>query len=601
MPNPACFSFIRIVMLGFSVWAFACPAPGGPASMNGPRDGYVIPKAIYVEAIRTSRYVVVRDGTRLAIDIYRPLADGKAVEKPFPVILTSSLIAARDRRTTFGSLAPFLMEVLKRGYVIASLETRGHGASFGRMSPARIETAEDYWDLYDVVEWLAAQPWSDGKIGMAGCSNGGLTQFRAASVMPPHLKAIAPTSPPVDWATMGCINGVTTTPFAEWRESGIESDPVDEDRDGSLREAAIMEHRIGGKARVTRPFRDAPVTLPDVHVLPSQWWNFLPNFALSKMPVFQYGGWRDIFPEQSLALYRSLARQGVPQRLIMGPWYHCEWYQSNLTDAVAESLRWYDYWLKGIQNGVMNDPPIRYYVINAPAGYEWRTATQWPLPNVKPNTYFLGGHRALIVLMPKVSESKDSYVVNYTETTSSFRTRWPMGGTSASQENPGLLPISTSTLDASSLIYTSEPLERDSELTGFPVVTLWVSSTEKDQDFFVYLEEVDSSGNSTLLTEGAIRASNRATRQPPFDNEGLPWHPGYQADQVPLQPGVPTKLEWALFPFSNYVKKGHRLQIAINSFDKGAWDSPEISPAPTVSIYHDAMHPSSISLPFVSQ
>lgn len=581
-------AIFSLALLGVSTWASA-----GVAS----HDGYVMPRATYAETVKVSQYVTVRDGTRLAIDIYRPAIAGKAVDKPHPVILQASLFGARDA-TVLGPLEPFLMEVLKRGYVIASLETRGHGASFGKASPFRIESAEDYWDLYDVIEWLAAQPWSDGNIGMAGCSNQGMTQYRAASSMPPHLKAIAPTSAPIDWAMMGSINGVTTYMFSEWREAGA-AVAVDGDHGGVLRDAALLEHSTGGKACVTRPFRDTPIALSGVHVLPTQWWSFLANFGQSKLPVLQYSGWRDIFPEHALTLYQNLKRQGVPQRLIMGPWYHCHWYESGLTDAAAESLRWYDYWLKGIQNGVMDAPAISYYIVNAPAGHEWKTAGAWPLPNRQPQTYFLEGRGALRLRKPTAFESKESYLVSYTQTTTDLATRWNTQRIPAGAHNPGLLPISTSGLDAASTLYTSEPLERDVELTGFPTVTLWVSSTAQDQDFFVYLEEVATDGQSTLLTEGSIRASNRALRAPPFDNDDLPWHPGYKADQQPLRPSQPARLTWALFPFSNYIKKGHRLRIAINSFDKDAWDSPEISPAPTVSIYHDREHPSSITLPFI--
>src|SRR5882672_7736373 len=186
MEVSACFK--RTIIVGLCVWATANLASSDAISFE-PRSGYVVPRASYSDAIRTSQYVSVRDGTKLAIDVYRPRENGRAVEKRLPVILVASLFGAREQGA-FGSLEPYLLEVLKRGYVIASLETRGHGASFGTMSPARIEAPEDYSDLYDVIEWLAAQPWSDGNIGMAGYSNQGLTQFRAAASMPPHLRAI---------------------------------------------------------------------------------------------------------------------------------------------------------------------------------------------------------------------------------------------------------------------------------------------------------------------------------------------------------------------------------------------------------------------------
>jgi putative CocE/NonD family hydrolase len=166
--------------------------------------------------------------------------------------------------------------------------------------------------------------------------------------------------------------------------------------------------------------------------------------------------------------------------------------------------------------------------------------------------------------------------------------------------NPGRIPIKTALLDSKSLTYTTAPLPSDAELTGFPKLNLFVSSTANDQDFFVYLEEVDDHGVSTLMTEGVLRASNRATRTPPFANGGIPWHPSLKDDQANLSPGVPAQLSFALSPMSNYVRKGHRLRITFNNFDRNAnWDTPELTPPPTVTIYHDAHHPSSITLPFI--
>jgi len=169
--------------------------------------------------------------------------------------------------------------------------------------------------------------------------------------------------------------------------------------------------------------------------------------------------------------------------------------------------------------------------------------------------------------------------------------------------NPGLIPIKTAALDSKSLTYTTAPLRHDAELTGYPRLNLFVSSsTAKDLDFFAYLEEVDEQGVSTLMTEGIIRASNRATRTPPFSNNSLPWHPSLKEDQAELTPGVPVELDFSLYPMSYYVRKGHRIRITINNFDRGGdWDTSVISPAPTASIYHDAQHSSSITLPFISR
>jgi len=113
------------------------------------------------------------------------------------------------------------------------------------------------------------------------------------------------------------------------------------------------------------------------------------------------------------------------------------------------------------------------------------------------------------------------------------------------------------------------------------------------------LEEIDEKGRSTLISEGAIRASDRATRDAPFDNQGLPWHPTFTADQAELSPGVPVKIDLALYPLSNYLRKGHRIRVSINNFDKGQWDTPESLSRPTASVFHDSEHPSSLTLPFI--
>lgn len=581
----------------------------------------------YSGSIRTSQYVTVRDGTRLAIDIYRPEAGGQPVDKKLPVILVATPYHRSSENN--GEILTFLAsegnhrnvfrEVLQHGYVIASLDIRGRGASFGTVYAGGMESEANRWDLYDVVEWLASQSWSDGNIGMGGCSYVGKTQFLAASAAPPHLKAIAPTGAPFDAYGLARVNGVTRNLLTKLDQSMQQLDvtypapPVDEDPGGALRRAAIAEHRISWDAglagftpeRAARPFRDSPWSLPEYAHPLSDEWNYLPNYKLSKIPVLQYTGWRDLTLDAVSNWYEGLLGQGAAQKLIIGPWYHCEWDQSDLTDTVAEYIHWYDYWLKGAKNGVLDGPNIRYYVVGAPRGQEWQSAQQWPLPNEQSKTYFLASRSAtspdtnLLAEKPASSGGKDDYVVDYTSSAADLATRFFWGIPKTT--NPGLVPLKTAALDAKSLTYTTPPLPRDSELTGFPKISLFVASTAKDQDFFVYLEDVDEHAVSTLMTEGILRASNRATRNPPFANGGIPWHPSFRSDQVDLVPGVPVKLDFALSPMSNYIRKGHRLRVAINNFDRqGNWDTPEITPAPTVSIYHDSQHPSSITLPFLS-
>jgi putative CocE/NonD family hydrolase len=387
---------------------------------------------------------------------------------------------------------------------------------------------------------------------------------------------------------------------------------VDEDRDGTLRKAAIAEHQAAWDSgfagfmaeRAARPFRDSSWSRPEFGRSVAEEWNYLSNYRLSKIPVFQYTGWRDLTLDHTFNWYEALKGAGVEQKFIIGPWYHCEWDQSDLTDAVAEYLQWYDYWLKGISNGAREGPRIRYYTVGAPPGREWQSANQWPLPNETSIIYFLAapvsGGASLQTREPGSTSGKEDYLVDYTPSTAALPTRFFWG--IPNFENPGLIPIKMAELDARSLTYTTAPLAQDSEITGFPRLTLFASSTATNQDFFVYLEEVDERGVSTLMTEGILRASNRAVREPPFDDGGIPWHPNLRNDQVDLAPNVPVKLEVALYPLSNFVRRGHRLRLTINNFDSASgWDTPDIRPPPTVTVYHDAQHPSSITLPFIAR
>jgi uncharacterized protein len=615
--------------LGFLAAALFLVARSAPADVA--RDP-AAPLPSHPAHTRSSLYIAVRDGTRLAIDIYRPSAAAAARDEALPVILMATpyhrvqLGAGNEIRSLESSITEgaMLAGLLKHGYIIAVLDIRGRGASFGTVYGGIPQGDQDRSDLFDVIEWLAAQPWSDGHIGMAGCSYNALTQFLAAEAMPPHLRAIAPCGMGLDLYSGARANGITQISFYKgWDELMYELDitnpapSTDGDEGGALLQAAIAEHRISWdkglagmtSARLARPYRDTPPSRPEYDYGGAAHWNFFKSFGISKIPMLEYTGWRDLLPEQVLAWHRSLARLGVPQELIIGPWYHCAWYANDPTDVFAEHLRWYDYWLKGIKNGVTNTPRVRYYLQGAPRGHEWQSAQQWPLPGERPRTYFFRrgmpgpgpsrGGGVLVMTAPPRDEIKDDYIVDYTISTAEMATRWHPPSNTGADSHAGLNPIPTDRIDAKSLTYTTAPLAKSMQLTGFPSVALWVSSTAKDQDFFVYLEEIDEKGRSTLMSEGAIRASDRATRDAPFDNQGLPWHPTLKADQAQLTPGVPVKIELALYPLSNCLKKGHRIRVTVNNFDKGQWDTPESLPRPVVSVFHDSNHPSSVSLPFI--
>lgn len=583
------------------------------------------PNAVYDGWLRTSTYFPVRDGTKLAVDVYRPTSTGVVVEAPLPTILVATVYHrnySKDGKIT--PSAPFyagLLEgFLKQGYAVATLDMRGHGASFGTSYSGGMDAETNPQDMWDAIEWLAAQRWSNGNIGMLGCSYDGATAFWAASAMPPHLKAVAPcAAPALDRFNNVRFNGVSPTQLiAAWDQKMETLDvkmpalPVDDDKDHVQLDAAIAQHRLSwdnglaslGEARKARPFRDTPPAHAETNYGGAEGWNYLANFKVSKIPVLQFAGWRDFTVTQVLAWYRSLADQGVAQKIVIGPWYHCEWYHSSLWNTQEEHVRWFDHWLKGKQNGVLSEAAVTYYVAGAPKGTEWRTADRWPLPKQSNRRLYFsaataGGTGHSLSYSKPSRAGVDHYTVDYEVAGSPLGMPVTPSG-QASPPDPGLLPIRKPALDAKSLTYTSLPIDRDAQLTGFPVVVLWVSSDAKDLDFFVDVEEVDEHDTSTLLTDGVLRASHATTRDPPYNNEGLPWLSDLSVDRIELDGTLPRKLEFALNPMSNYIKKGHRIRIAVNNFDKGSGlDTPMITPAPMVRLYRDSMHSSSVTLPFI--
>jgi putative CocE/NonD family hydrolase len=260
--------------------------------------------------------------------------------------------------------------------------------------------------------------------------------------------------------------------------------------------------------------------------------------------------------------------------------------------------------LKGIDNGIMDEPPVRYHVMRAPKDNEWRTAEQWPIPEVTPTRfYFHEGPTGTVNsindgLLRSTAEpdgtGADLYVMDYSTTTGTT-TRWDnaVGG--------GFGYPDMTANDEKGLTYTTQPLTEDLEITGHPVCHFWVSSTATDGDFFAYLEEVDAEDISHYVTEGAIKASHRALHEPYYDKMGLPFHRSHEEDVVSLTPGEPVELVFDLQPTSNIFNAGNLMRITIVCADKDNALTEELSPPPTVTIYRDQDHASHVVLPVMGQ
>ncbi|MBN1680445.1 MAG: CocE/NonD family hydrolase [Anaerolineae bacterium] len=600
----------------------AAAQDGERISRPGEYRGYSEP--IYDDWVRISQYVPVRDGTRLAVDIFRPAVDGQPVDDPLPVLWTHHRYhraTEMDNGELFTILtqAPELETALYHGYVIGVVDVRGGGASFGTRRGEF--TREETQDAYDITEWFAVQPWCDGNIGMFGLSYLAITQYLAASTQPPHLKAIMPMMALFDLYSFVYPGGVFADNYVEnWGTRTILLDkikpaaPVDDDTDGALLQAARAEHRDNANIYLLaqeRPFRDSnPVSDSEYSfssVSPS---SYIDAINASGVAVYTVGGWYDMFPRDAVTWFNNLT---VPQKLILTPWSHNG---SGGFDMMAEHLRWFDYWLKGIDNGIMDEPPVYYSVIGASddesggpndgSGAVWYAADEWPLPEETPTPMYLHAGPSgsvesvndglLSLERPSTpgedASSMDVYSVDYTTTTGTT-TRWVDG------YGGGFGYPDMRSNDEKGLTFTTPPLEQAMQLTGHPVAHLWITASVEDIDVFVYVEEVAPDGTSTYLTEGVLKASHRALQEPPFDTMELPFHRGNAADVSPLPEGEPVELVFDLLPISVVFDAGNRLRFTITGADADNYLTEPCDPAPTLTVYRSAEYPSHVVLPVI--
>jgi predicted acyl esterase len=550
------------------------PSAGGRISAPGRYEGYS--EALYPDHERSSFYVEVRDGTRLAMDLFRPVDDGgDVVEMPLPVLWMHT---PYNRRTflsgpTAETYPGFALRLVRYGYVVAIVDFRGLYASFG----TNVAFNRGEWvdaarmDAYDITEWLAEQTWSSGKVGMWGCSATGGSQLQAATTAPPHLRAIFPMSCEFDAYPFGVPGGMapasgdTRTPPGG--SSGALRDltavAVDGASGRSLLDQAIADHSSNVENVGYVPYRDSVA-----QSVGEPWWikssphSYLESLNASGIGIYLAANWNEGATKQGV--FFTFNNVALDAKLLIGPAGHCEWTavrQETGFDLVVEELRFFDYWLKDIDNCVMDEPAVYFYTYNAP-GDGWQAAAAWPLANERRVAYCLGEAR--------------------------LDTSAPAGSAA---------PDSVTASAAAELVYTTPPLASDVQVTGHPVAELWLASTATDGDFIVTLQDVAPDGSaSSYFMDGRLRASHRAVQDAPYDNLGLPYHPFTESARQPLVPGEPALLSFELLPISIIFRAGHRIRVTL-TFAGGT--TPAQQPAASVTLYRDADHPSSITLPII--
>ncbi len=626
-----------------------CETQVGQARVSefGKYEGYS--EAIYDGAQRTSDFLTLTDGTRLAYDLFLPTKKGSPADKPLPVLFKYTpydrawAVFDKDGKVVLCDLmtawwcdpamrlrafivplvkpgsdgrvqdalarTAWVAEIMKYGYAVIVVDRRGTGASFGQYNGDPEAAAAD---ANEVLEWIAAQPWSDGNIGMFGDSIQAQVQFQAASMGNPHLKAIFPATTWMDNSSAVAFpGGIPDTAFAKFYARANQAfdrmaTPVDQDRDGSLlaetRAARGNASALGRAAagllefafRDTRDASGEPLWAHDHTLYP-----LLDRINRSGTAVYLINGWYDIYARDNFLIYQNLT---VPKRLMVRPADH-----SNIeapgsdVSIAAEAHRWFDYWLKGIDNGILDEPSIHYYLQGAPKNRAWQTADSWPPKEYDALDYYFAAAEAgaglsrndggLEPLSPTSAASLDTYNIDYTPTTGTL----PLWSAPAM---PHKYP-NMRAHDSRALTYTTSPLRAAARVVGHPIVHVWLSTGAPDLDLFAYLEQVDGNGNSTYITEGQLRASHRLVSRPPFDNLGLPWRNHFESELQPIPAGEPLELVFDLRPTSWQFPKGSRIRITIAFADAGNFDTPVLDPPPTVRLLRDSAHPSYIELPIV--
>ncbi len=563
------------------VLACAALLAGPVFAQDAPSFGHYQPAPRYDGMVSNSIYVTLRDGVRIAVRIDRPTQGGRVIETPLPVIWHHSLSIAQQTADGAGErLSGYrrMQELTRHGYVVVQAARRGNGQSTGAMRG--YHDRNEAQDAFELIDWLANQPWSDGKVGMYGCSNTGDAVMHALSMRPPALKA----------AFAGCFSwhkfdafrrgGI----FAQWGTGpsrSIEQDmavpPIDGDADKVVLGQAAREHQLSTPLlEMWRqlPFRDSHSVLTG-----SRFWaegsaaNYRQQIVLSGVPLYIQGGWRDELRDQGMIAHLNLPGS----RIVIGPWKHCD---NDDFHLLQEMHRFFDRYLKGIDTGIDGQPPINYFTINAPAGNEWRSASVWPLPQQQDQTWFLGGGTILARAGRDVTQE---FVVR-------TDIACPASGSGAR--------IQPCHVAGSGASFTGRELRRPLEVTGNPLVRVWVASNRADANVFAYLEDVSPDGTVEVVTEGRLKASLRAVAQAPWQlPAGVPWHRGHAEDAARLVPGAPVELNFDMMPTSWIFRSGHRVQLTVTGSDHR---ERLRDPAETrMTVLMGRGHPSQVTLPVI--
>jgi len=551
---------------------------------NFPEDKLSQPK--YNVKLEKDVYVKMRDGIRVAVDVYRPDAQGK-----FPAIYASS--PYQKNLYYLPALPGIHMRetndiewFVRRGYAYVNADIRGTGVSEGMW---KFHSKEEQNDHYDLIEWMAQLPWCTGSVGMIGESYYAWTQWSAAATQPPHLVTIIPFDGGADmYRDVACHHGIVSMGFLTGWHFDLRANHL----------WALPQHQPDTMRW------DLQYECLQHPTCDNFWEERSPDFKKIRCSVYSAG----ILHKVGIHLrgnIRGYEEVETPKKLMLchGDYEGDEMAIFNSPEIRLEMLRWYDHWLKNNDTGIMDEPPVNIFIRG---DGKYRTENEWPLERTQYTRFYLNAGSV------EAARSLNNGGLSRgepTATESYFEYEYPNPDwTGFSGLGSALLDKGVPNPTARILTFASDPMKQDLEVIGSIILVLYASSTENDQEFCVRL--VDQSPDSEqhpdilppmgrILTRGWLKASHREKDE----RLSKSYRPYYtHKNPTPIEPGKIYKYEIEIWPTSNVFKKGHRVRLDLACTDSNAFDfGGHIYgiKAGKDTIYHDKEHPSHLILPVI--
>jgi predicted acyl esterase len=483
--------------------------------------------AKYKMVVEKDVKIPTRNGSYLVADIYRPDAPGEK----FPPLLSLSVYQKELQYVPHAG--PFTHQErpepewwTARGYINVFIDSPGTGKSPGNADIWSMAEARAY---YDAIEWAAVQPWSSGKVGLAGVSYYAVTQWNVASLQPPHLTAIIP------WEGF-------TDQYRHWSYRG-----------GLFSQNQVMRWwtDVSGKQLLEDTRLDNPASHNEnyiynnlINYTDGPWWSEVKARAqMDKItvPFFSVGNWTSFhFPGNVDAFERAASKNKLFRVHIGGRL--TEFYSD---EGKLEQLRFYDHWLKGIDTGMMKEPPVRLCVRTSPTECKWRFEDEFPIKRTQYTKYFLSAQPSGGL----VKESANDEI---------FSTSAPAAPGSLTYDAG---PTSANRIGAS---FVSEPMAQDTEITGHVNLVMWISSETDDADVVARLRKVRADGRVENVSDGILKVSHRKL-DPKLSRPDRPYHT--HDEEQKLKPGDVVPIQVEIQTTSMVFQRGSRIRVDITPHD----------------------------------